>query len=174
LQPVGAVPRRLRHRDARNKALLARRHALLQKLLPDVRLPTAQEEIADPEAADQVYETCVSFLRHNTRDHQKFPLVFEELCNYGFRRNLWGMKPLGIVTSLVGIGSVVPFAVMDWLRLGVGPPPLVAAAALINSLVLLAWAVWFRRDWVRTAAEAYAERLLEALETLAAEKGRLP
>src|SRR5947208_9959356 len=71
------------------------------KLVRDVKLPTSEEEAADPEGADQRYEACVRFLRNATRDRSTFPLVFAENVNYGFRRNLWGMRSAGIACSAV-------------------------------------------------------------------------
>ena len=94
--------RRLRHRDATNIVLLNHQHARLKLLIPDLVIPTAEDEAANPDHADQVYDACVLSLRERTRDRKKFPLVFEENCSYGFRRNLWGMKPLGILTSALG------------------------------------------------------------------------
>src|SRR5215470_9698934 len=43
--------RRLRHRDAENATLLARYHAKLKAIMK-VKIPTAAQEAADPEAAD--------------------------------------------------------------------------------------------------------------------------
>ena len=70
-------------------------HKKLSELLNGTAIPTPQDEKRDPERADQVYDACVSCLIERTRDKTRFRLLFEENCNYGFRRNLWGMKPLG-------------------------------------------------------------------------------
>jgi hypothetical protein len=156
--------RRLRHGDANNEVLLARRHALLQRLLPDLRLPSPEDERRDPAAADKVYETCINFLREATRDKAKFPLVFEELCNYGFRRNLWGMKPFGLAISLTGLAALTVPSLIDYFRLSLLPPLLPATALLADAAMLLAWLFIIRPDWVRMTAEAYTDRLLESLE----------
>ncbi len=42
-----------------------------------------------------------NYLRENTRDKEKFGLVYAELIGYGFRRNLWGMKKLGVTLSIM-------------------------------------------------------------------------
>ena len=158
--------RLLRHRETPNKVLLRRRHQKLQELLPDVNIPTAEKEAADPETADQVYETCVAFLLEKTRDKKQFPLVFEENCNYGFRRNLWGMKPLGIMTTLAGTIAVAVLFVTKYYARDVSVPPLVLASFLGNMLMLLGWLLWITPQWVKLSAEAYAERLLAACEKL--------
>src|SRR6266849_6544320 len=68
---------------------LKRYHAKLRVLLPDLKIPEPGDEARNPSAARQVYSSCVLFLRENTRDRKRFPLVFAENVNYGFRRNLW-------------------------------------------------------------------------------------
>lgn len=95
--------RMLRHSTATNRIILERQHRKLQTLLPDLNIPSALEEANNPEIADEIYDACTSFLRGVTRDKDKFSLVFEENCNYGFRRNLWGMKRIGIITTVFGL-----------------------------------------------------------------------
>ena len=36
-----------------------------------------------------------------TRIDPKFPLVFEENCNYGFRRNMYGMRLIGLSVASI-------------------------------------------------------------------------
>ncbi len=159
--------RLLRHRDPlNNQVLLGRRHQRLRDLLPDQRIPTHQEEQADIKRADDIYEACSAFLKERTRNKQQFPLVFEENCNYGFRRNLWGMKPLGVVTSAVGTVAVVARIVEHYRGGHAAISSITPTALAVNSIVLALWVFWFTPAWVRIAAEAYAERLLGALETL--------
>lgn len=157
--------RLLRHRDTSNKVLLARRHRKLQGLLADIRIPTAEEEQRDPISADAVYDACVAFLLEKTRDKKHFPLVFEENCSYGFRRNLWGMKPLGVIVSILGTTSVFGLIVSEYLG-GSTPPPIIFVYGLINLILLLLWLFWIAPKWVKVPADAYAERLLAACEDL--------
>jgi hypothetical protein len=35
------------------------------------------------------------------RDKTKYPLLFEEDCNYGFRRNMFGIRWLGVTVALI-------------------------------------------------------------------------
>jgi len=44
--------------------------------------------------------------------------------------------------------------------------PIALVCATLNLLFLLGWVIWFTPDWVRIAADAYAERLLAACEKL--------
>jgi hypothetical protein len=165
----GGAPttRLLRYRDPlNNQVLLARRHARLQELLPDQKIPTPEEERADPQRADDVYEASTAFLKEKTRNTQQFPLIFEENCNYGFRRNLWGMKPLGIVTSAGGAIAVAALVVIHYRAPNLPMSSVTPTALVLNSLLLLVWLFWFTPAWVKIAADAYAERLLAASDTL--------
>jgi len=157
--------RMLRHSTAPNPILLVERHSKLQTLLLNQKLPTASEEAASPASADKIYEACTNLLIQKTRDKEKFPLVFEENCNYGFRRNLWGMKPIGVTTSILGVLVVGGVIINFWLLKS--PIPLLAIISGSTSLFLLIlWIFWFTPSWVKVAADAYAERLLESCESL--------
>jgi len=157
----------LRHRDAHfcNHVTRARYHQKLQSLVPGVIMPTAADEAADPVAADAVYEACTKFLIAKTRDRQKLPLVFEENVNYGFRRNLWGMRPAGLLISLIGtliaaVGLLVALAGRDataiaWMTV-----------LILDATFLTWWSVRINADWVFITAKAYAERLMEVLDSL--------
>lgn len=166
-QSWGGKPttRLLRHRGAANKILLQRRHQKLQALVPGVRLPTAEQEAADPQSADDTYDACTAFLLEKTRDTKKFSLLFDENCNYGFRRNLWGMKLMGIAVSLCGFVSVVVLVVAGLFRTTT-PSPFALVCGAINALLLVGWLTWFTPAWVKLAADAYAERLLASCEAL--------
>ena len=115
----GGAPaiRLLRHRSSANRVVLRRRHHKLRGLLPDVHIPTEEEEAADPARADETYEACVQFLRDSTRPREQFSLVFQANCEYGFRRNFWGMKPLGVALA---VGSAVAIAGASLLGCSLG------------------------------------------------------
>ena len=66
-------------------------------------MPTADDEVNDPDAADRIYASAVSLLLEKTRDKKAFPLVYKELVSYGFRRNLWGLKAGGILFAIIGL-----------------------------------------------------------------------
>ena len=145
-----------------NVMLVGRHHRLLSELIPDHALPTASEEAADPEAADQAYEVATRWLRDNTRNTSEFELVFKENTSYGFRRNLYGLKPLALPVAVVGAALCV-----------VGGQPLTgdievdwAMATSGNLALTILWLAWFRPSWVRIPAEACADRLFEACERL--------
>jgi len=157
--------RLLRHRDAPNKIVLLRRHQKLQSLMSGIQIPTEKQEEINPRAADEVYDACSAYLLEKTRDKTHFDLVFEENCNYGFRRNLWGMKYLGITTSAIGVVAIALLFILNY-QARAASPPIAAVCGAINLALMLGWLFWFTPRWVRVAADAYAERLLAACENL--------
>ena len=157
----------LRHRDAANPVLLARQHERIAAIVGHA-LPTADEERADPAGADHAYQAAIAVLIARTRGRRtEYPLIFAENCNYGFRRNMLGLRPWGrLLAAAAGILALAAIAA----RLAglVNVPLALAGVALVVSAA--ATVIWWRvvtPDWVQPVAWAYAERLLEAAETLA-------
>jgi hypothetical protein len=148
-----------------NAQTLERYHKKLKKLRRDFRLPTAEEEAADPVAAKTVYESCVDYLLERTRDTKEFALVFSENVNYGFRRNLWGMRPAGLSIAVLAAAACFARTGYSWWHNGAIHEVSLVAAAVCVSLGVL-WTVRITPGWVRLAGEAYAQRLLAALEKL--------
>lgn len=153
--------RLLRHNKNPNQTLLIRRHEKLNKLVK-IKLPTAEEEELNKDEADEIYETCVRYLCNKTRDTKKFPLVFKELCSYGFRRNLWGMKSLGITFSLSSL-AYVSFLIFRSFN---NVQTILVIYFLLVFTLLLLWLFWFNVKWVEITGDAYADRLLESIDDL--------
>lgn len=159
----------IRHQGSRHPDRVARLHTAVQDVLGDT-LPSAPEEQADPEAADAAYEDVIAKLRDRTRDRTRFPLVFDENANYGFRRNLLGLRPwgLGIALAVLLVAILLTLFTSGTLDHRAARWAVPAAVSL---LLLLFWAAVVTPDWVRVPADAYAQRLLEAIETLRESSG---
>ncbi len=157
--------RRLRHSGDGNRVTRERLHKKLATLMRR-KVPTAGEEAADARAADEAYEGCIEFLKGRTRDRKKFNLVFEENCSYGFRRNLWGLKPIGVALSVAALAAtaVLPIAREGTVSTASMQPALVPGAIIL--VILLRWLFVVTPRWVKVPANAYAERLLEAADRL--------
>ena len=151
----------LRWRGPSDRTTLTRRHALLAELIGEP-LPTAEEERGDPDGADERYVMATTALRERTRSPEKFPLVATENAEYGFRRNCLGLRPFSIGTAIFTflISTTLIFAVSASGRFIV--PAVVSCVALLGLLTIV------RPPWVRSAADLYAARLMEALESLTA------
>jgi hypothetical protein len=82
----------MRYRDASFDAVAKDRYRTLLAEKSRIAAPTDADEQADPAAADAVYDQYGTWLRENTRDTKKFPILFNENVTYGFRRNLFALK----------------------------------------------------------------------------------
>ena len=117
-QSWGGAPTTQRLRFATphtNVALVERYHRLLNELNPTLDLPTAEDEASDPQSADQAYEVATKWLIDKTRNTDMFQLLFKENVSYGFRRNLWGLKPLALPLAIVAAALCV---VCGWPLVG--------------------------------------------------------
>ena len=116
-------------------------------------------------AADAVYAAWSNYLRIHTRDTKKYGLLLKENVSYGYRRNLWGLRPIGIAISVsCGIACGVRLYVLRESTNAFDGP--LAAAIGVSVLFLFLWVYRFTQHWVRVPADAYAERLAGATETL--------
>lgn len=158
--------RRLRFRDSTNAAATARLHQLLAALPNGLNIPTQAAETADPASADQAYEVIVSALRELTRDRKRFPLVNAENVEYGFRRNLRALKRVGVAIAIV----IMVVSIVGGVPLGLLVTHEAALALIVPAAcAALALTLWSKvsDNWVRLPAEAYADRLMGAVEVLA-------
>jgi hypothetical protein len=167
-QKWGGVPttRMLSHRFTRIDAVtLGRYHTKLRTLLPELQIPELGDERTNFSHASEVYGSCTTFLREKTRDQKAFPLVFAENINYGFRRNLYGWKPIGLIAAALGIVSCALFAGIH-LRADQSVLLFAIAGLMVSVMLLLFWLLIIKPDWVRLAADTYAERLIRSLDGL--------
>ena len=164
----------LRFRDSENRARLRQWRSGVETLVGH-SLPSENQEANDATAADEEYEAAVHAVREATRDRTKFALVFAENVNYGFRRNLWGWKTIGLPIAVVAaLGCWALFLMSvglppeeSWMDSVVRHPDEATivrlVASTLNSFVTAVWLVMITPAWVKVAAEAYAERLLDAV-----------
>lgn len=151
----------LSHKAAPNKTALASRHAKLTDLIGK-KLPTAAAEQKNSAAALDVYAACVDFLRGKCRGDLA---VFRENKGYGFRRNLWAIKKVGVAASVVGVAVIAA----ELYRLASANQPVGNALWVNGGMNLLMAAFWIfiiRPAWVMRAAQQYADRLMEALDAM--------
>ena len=156
----------LRHGDTRlNVHTRARYHKRLSEMLPEISLPTAELEKANPAEADATYASCGDYLLSKTRDKERFQLLFQENVNYGFRRNLWAMKPVGIAISILSLAAL---ALVTQIEARADAVPWFAnlTAIAIVALLLAWWVVRITPSWVKIVGDAYALRLLASIDEL--------
>jgi hypothetical protein len=156
-----------RHRDEWIDPITkGRYHKKLTALVKEAKAPTVEEENVNPAMADKIYTAWSNYLRVNTRDTKKFALLFRENINYGYRRNVWGLRPLGIVIS--GASCLIALArLLTYYKVTGQIDQATAGAAAFDLVLFFLWVFLFCASWVRIPAEAYAARLAETSETLA-------
>ena len=156
----------LRYRSNPNIAQVDRCHMLLKQKISDLTLSTQIQKQANPAIADQQYITATKALIARTRDHKKFPMIYMANYRYGFRRNLWGSKGLGIIACLVSLAIVL---ICSGLNIGSGTAISWVGLAFVGILDLILLVVYGKvviTEWIKPAAEAYAHRLMESVEQL--------
>jgi hypothetical protein len=156
----------LRHRDGNLPApVRARYHAFFARSVPLFVPP---------------YASAVKWLQERCRG-KAFPLVEKENAEYGFRRNLRGLKPIGLTACFAALLiSILPIL---WQNEPLFPAlaslsakPLLAAlsavkpaalgAVCVDVAAIVGWTLIVRDDWVRAAGDQYARALLACCDTL--------
>ena len=169
--------RLLRHRDRHLDVHTKRElHAQLVRLT-GLTLPTAPQEDADADAADEVYRAAVTWLIKRTRDPKRFSLLFKENVNFGFQRNALGLRWVGVAFAgisvlwiLVAAGlltAAYPHYHADrWQSISLP----MGASLLVSLLMLAVWLLAITPGAAKRTAFAYAERLLECADVLSSDK----
>lgn len=167
----------LRHRDKFLDSVSKQRYHTEIATKLGITMPTAEEELASPDKADDIYVGATKRLRELTRSNKQ--LLLKENIAYGFHRNMLAMKPVGIVSCLLGIlyalliAKSLQVTPLHFDLMHLADPGLAAGLALSISLTLLtAWLWYFNEDAVRRIGFVYAERLFECLPSLSASAPR--
>jgi hypothetical protein len=166
-----------RHRDTSLDTLTKQRyHEVMSNIIKEASAPSNKMEKKNPDEADKVYVAWSSYLRTHTRDKKRFPLVFVENINYGYRRNTLGMKAWGIIFSLastiaVGVGNPVYLYFALHQKFWINPiDPLLLCSFLFSLSFLLFWIFKVTKAWVKIPADAYSQRLIETIDELSEKK----
>ena len=110
--------------------------------------------------AEQI-DHVITWLRGHTRDKEKFPVVFDKLCDYGFQRNMLALKywSLGILV-LVELWFIIKSVFMKL------PPhfaiEIVVPGVFLIVLWLFFWIKVVSLNALKKANEEYIKSLLEA------------
>ena len=163
----------LRHRDSRLNALTKSRYrTFLQRVVPEVTLASLEAERTCPEEAEVGYESANSWLLAQTRDHERFGLLFRENINYGFRRNIWALRPWAFGLEAIAVVVVGVAALDSWAGNLATTAQSIGVEWWASLVLIVLHALFFafkiRKGWVRIAAEAYAQQLLAACDVLEA------
>lgn len=169
----------LRHRDKRlaNQTKLRYQQLATSKL--GVTMPSPDEEVQNPIAADNAYVAAADALRPLTVDKKKYPFVFKELVAYGFNRNAFGARWVGASIAIVVIAATLVHASVLQTT-----APLFQTQNLqflkfshvltltLSVALLFMWLFHFTPKTVEQAGFSYALRLWESLETITKKPAR--
>jgi hypothetical protein len=153
-----------------------RYHEALNSKCPALNLPVSPaDEKKDEKDAEARYNSAVNWLVFYSESHEdKYSMVYEELKNYSYLRNLYGIKRIFIMLYI----SFILF-----LLLQIGPAilslyfafsldalfPFLLSPKIILLFVLVLWSYVFKKTVNEDAVErnlfVYAKRLLEICET---------
>jgi hypothetical protein len=156
-----------------------RYHAFFTRNVPQFVAPTVQQEETSPRAADASYASAVKWLQERCRG-KAFPLVEKENAEYGFRRNLRGLKPIGLTVCFAALliaalailwqyEALLPaFASLSTKSLAAlsAVKPVALGAIAVDSAAIVGWLAIVRDDWVKSAGDQYAKALLACCDTL--------
>ena len=161
----------LRHCDTRiAQAEKNRYRAFLEQNVPKLKLASPEEEQKDLAQADDGYESATTWLLTQTRDRERFRLIFEENINYGFRRNIRGLKPIAIILDIIVIKILLIWCISLWTGEVLSTLNSINIYGQITGILvilhLLSLLFFITRDWIRPPAEAYARQLLAACDHL--------
>ncbi|MBC6972694.1 hypothetical protein H9I32_09910 [Bacillus sp. Xin] len=154
--------RMLRHSDNSIDPVTKKRyHIYLQNNVPGIEMPTAEQELEKPDYYEYQYNSAIKWLIENTRDNDH---LLQDNINYGFSRNLLGIKFLGIICCVIAI-LINIFAAYQSHSLNLLAIPLkIWLSILMNCLFLLLWIFYVNKDYVKSSSEAYARTLLSNCE----------
>jgi hypothetical protein len=149
----------LRWSDSHFDVFTKERYRKTLSTMAGLTLPSEAEESNDPVRADQAYESCVRALLEKRRG-KTHRLIFNENCNYGFVRNLLGLKTTGILVALASTSVEL----ILWWKHGFSPTDTVLLPGVIAILVLGLLITFATHQAARRTAMAYADALLRSCE----------
>jgi hypothetical protein len=164
----------LRHRDTILDAVTKTRYHLhLAEICTDFTWPSIEDERSDPAGADLKYASATTALRARRRgdDHVN---VLRENAQYGFRRNMYGLRTVAIIVAVAAASCAAVLTAQQIIHekgaeailAKLGADPRYALLLAVNAGIAILWAVLIQGSWVREAAYDYARALLNTLDLL--------
>lgn len=114
----------------------------------------------------QSYHAAVLALRAKTEDSTRFRRLHAENKNYGFERNLLGIRTEGLALSAVGLLGVFAAGIAAVLWNTPWETVTLSVGFMLDALMLAFWVWWPTEHRVLLAAERYAARLVDAAAEL--------
>ena len=123
-----------------------------------IKGPTEEMEKSDPKMADDIYLSWSDYLRGKTRDTEKYHLLFKENINYGFRRNLLGIRWFCVLSGFLGFLAILVPALLSDNFSEITISFLLLMASYMGIFLFIV-----NDSWVKLVADAYSRQLIEAV-----------
>jgi hypothetical protein len=150
--------------DIIDKVTKNRYHHTMMSLIRETSRDDIQTENKDDRF--EVYKTWTKYIIEETRNIKKYPLIFKENIAYGFRRNLWAMKnPELVLLSIVIVGNYLYNTVQYGCKNFIHYPLSFYISEFILIFLVFVWIFVITKEWIKTQAFTYAERLMEAIDS---------
>ena len=161
----------LRHADTRiGSYTKGRWRTYLESEVAQLVLATPAEEARCPVWADEGYESATRWLLAQTRDLVRFRLLHAENVNYGFRRNLLGLKWYAVGVDVASLSTLLGWQWLDGNVGSFGELEIDSWAFVVATLVHFCWFVGVvRPGWVKLCADECGRQLLMCCDVLARE-----
>lgn len=176
---MGAPPTTilLRYSDSEIDCLTKDRyHLFLNNNIPNLNLPlNLNDELEDIVGNDEKYTSAIRWLRNKTRNKKDYPLVFKDNVNYGFVRNLYGLKSSSLLlyTGLfilelircLNIKSKEAFILL--LSKGfINVLSQISIGLILIFFTIFIFIFYINKKMFISSAKAYARSLLEVCESI--------
>ena len=148
----------MRHDDHHLEAPTKKRYcSFFQTSIPSLNWPSAEDEARASDAANEVYRSANRWLIQKTRDRARFELLYKELVNYGFRRNLRGAKAVGIILSLLSFGVYVFYFFEIVIVQNTGMSVGQTSTAILSFAAVFLWVFYVTDEFVISSARVMPE-----------------
>ena len=157
----------LRHNNPLiDSSIKQRYHHILANKIPDVVMPSKKSEAENTAFADTQYNVASEWLLSNTRDKSKYPLIFAENVNYGFRRNMYVLKKHAIILYQPILMLNIVFLFEKWITPTKNIGSLDILSGISCPLLLAAWVFIIKPSWVKETADDFARQLYKACDSI--------
>ncbi|TKD66455.1 hypothetical protein [Pseudalkalibacillus hwajinpoensis] len=149
-----------------NNQTKKRYHNFLNEHIDELNLPNKKEEIKNPALYREQYKSAVDWLLEKTRDNTKYSLLYQDNINYGFSRNMLGIKPFGIFFAMFSL-AIDLFGLYQSHSFNLLESPLKVIISIFLSVFFsLLWLFFVRKKWVESTSRTYARTLLATCEKI--------
>lgn len=111
-------------------------------------------------------ESVVTWLKANTRDNKMFRLVYEENINYGFIRNMYNLKNIGIIFNCIALTLLGIFFFTTFLESSKPTMLLMVIEIATHIIVTVYLFTAITKKKVEVSAKRYAKALIETIDLI--------